>query len=60
MIRDFEYFAPKKLKEALTLLDKYRDECKVIAGGQSLIILMRQGLVLPKYLIDIKRISELN
>ena len=60
MIRDFEYFAPKTLKEALTLLDKYQDEAKVIAGGQSLLILMRQGLVAPKYLIDIKGISELN
>jgi carbon-monoxide dehydrogenase medium subunit len=60
MIRDFEHFAPKTLDEALTLLDKYRDECKVIAGGQSLIILMRQGLVAPKFVIDIKRISELN
>lgn len=60
MIKDFEHFAPKTLDEALTLLDKYRDECKVIAGGQSLIILMRQGLVAPKYVIDIKRISELN
>jgi len=60
MIRDFEYFAPKTLKEALTLLDKYRDECKVIAGGQSLLILMRQGLVTPEYLINVKGISELN
>ena len=60
MITDFEYFAPKTLKEALTLLDKYQDECKVIAGGQSLLILMRQGLVTPQYLIDIKGISELS
>jgi carbon-monoxide dehydrogenase medium subunit len=60
MIRDFEYFAPKTLKEALPLLDKYRDEGKVIAGGQSLLILMRQGLVAPEYLIDIKGISELS
>ena len=60
MIIDFEYFAPKTLKEALTLLDKYGDECKVIAGGQSLLILMRQGLVTPQYLIDIKGISELS
>ena len=60
MIRDFEYFAPKTLKEALTLLDKYRDECKVIAGGQSLLILMRQGLVAPEYLIDIKGLADLN
>ncbi len=60
MIRDFEYLAPKTLKEALTLLDKYKDEAKIIAGGQSLLILMRQGLVAPEYLIDIKGISELD
>jgi carbon-monoxide dehydrogenase medium subunit len=60
MIRDFEYSAPKTLKDALTLLDKYGDECKVIAGGQSLLILMKQGLVAPEYLIDIKGVSELN
>jgi carbon-monoxide dehydrogenase medium subunit len=60
MIRDFEYLSPETLEQALTLLDKYRDECKVIAGGQSLLILMRQGLVAPQYLIDIKGISELN
>jgi CO/xanthine dehydrogenase FAD-binding subunit len=41
MIKDFEYLSPKTLQEALVLLDKHRDECKVIAGGQSLLILMR-------------------
>ncbi len=60
MIKDFEHFAPRTLKEALALLDKYRDEYKVIAGGQSLLILMRQGLVAPAYVIDIKGISELD
>jgi len=60
MIRDFEYFSPKTLKEALALLDEHQDECKVIAGGQSLLILMRQGLVSPEYLIDIKGLSELD
>jgi CO/xanthine dehydrogenase FAD-binding subunit len=60
MIKDFEHFAPKTLKEALTLLGKYQDDCKVICGGQSLLILMRQGLVAPKYMVDIKGLSELN
>jgi aerobic carbon-monoxide dehydrogenase medium subunit len=60
MIKDFEYFSPKTLQEALVLLDQYRDEYKVIAGGQSLLVLMRQGLVAPEYLIDIKGISELD
>jgi carbon-monoxide dehydrogenase medium subunit len=60
MIGDFEYLSPKTLKEALTLLDEHRDECKVIAGGQSLLILMRQGLLAPEYLIGIKGLSELD
>jgi carbon-monoxide dehydrogenase medium subunit len=60
MINDFEYFAPKTLKEALALLDKYQDDCKVICGGQSLLVLMRQGLVAPPYMIDIKGIAELS
>jgi len=60
MINDFEHFAPKTLKEALALLAKYGDDCKVICGGQSLLILMRQGLVSPKYMVDIKGLSELS
>jgi len=60
MIRDFEYLAPKTLEEAITLLSQYNEESKVIAGGQSLLVLMRQGLVAPKYLIDIKGISALD
>jgi len=60
MINDFEYFSPKTLEEALGLLAKYQDECKVIAGGQSLLILMRTGLVAPAYLVDIKGLTELN
>jgi carbon-monoxide dehydrogenase medium subunit len=60
MINDFEYFAPKTLKEALTLLDQYRDDYKIIAGGQSLLIMMRQGLIQPQHLIDIHGLSELN
>jgi len=59
MIKDFEYLAPKTLGEALALLEKHGDECKVIAGGQSLLILMRQGLVAPAYLIDIKGLPGL-
>ena len=60
MIHDFEYFAPKTLKEALQLLDQYREDYKIIAGGQSLLIMMRQGLIKPEHLIDIKGVSELD
>ncbi len=60
MINDFKYYAPKTLKEALTLLDEYKDDYKIIAGGQSLLILMKHGLVAPEYLINIKGLSELD
>lgn len=60
IINDFEYFAPKTVEETLYLLSQYKDESKVIAGGQSLLILIRQELVAPKYLIDIKGIASLD
>ena len=58
MIHPFEYLAPKKLKDALKLLDEYAEDYKIICGGQSLLILMRQGLVAPAVVIDMKIISE--
>ena len=61
IIVDFEHLAPKTVKEALTLLSQYDEgERKVIAGGQSLLILMKQRLITPNYLIDIKGIPDLD
>lgn len=60
MIHDFTYLKPSSLKEALTMLEEHKDECKVICGGQSLLIIMRQGLLATDYLIDIKHIKELD
>ena len=60
MITDFEYFAPKTVKEALSLLSKYKEEAKIIAGGQSMLVVMKQGLLTSEYLIDIKAISALD
>jgi carbon-monoxide dehydrogenase medium subunit len=59
MIREFKYFAPRTLNDALKLLDKYQDDYKIVCGGQSILIMMRQGLVRPETVIDIKRITEL-
>ena len=60
MIRDFAYFKTNTVKEALDLLDQYKEDYKIICGGQSLLILMRQGLVAPENLIDIKNVKELS
>jgi carbon-monoxide dehydrogenase medium subunit len=60
MIHDFTYLKPSSLQEALTMLGEHKDECKVICGGQSLLIIMRQGLLATDYLVDIKHIKELD
>ncbi len=60
MIHDFDYVRATTVKEALEFLDEYRDDYKIICGGQSLLILLRQGLIAPGHLIDIKRVEELN
>lgn len=55
----FKYFEPADLAEALSLLKNYGEEARVIAGGQSLLILIRQGLIRPQVLISLHRIAVL-
>lgn len=57
--RGFEYFSPTSIPEALTYLDQHTDS-KILAGGQSLIPLMKLRLASPKYLIDINRIRGMD
>jgi len=56
----FEYFAPASLKEALELLSTYKDDAKILAGGQSLVPLMKLRLAKPTHVIDLNRIPDLN
>jgi carbon-monoxide dehydrogenase medium subunit len=55
----FEYFAPKSLDEALRLVERHGDEAKLLAGGHSLLPLMRLRLSAPRYVIDIGRVRSL-
>ena len=56
----FEYFNPQSVEEAIELLDRYGDEAKIIAGGQSLVPMMNFRLARPEILIDITGIKELD
>ncbi|HYY22309.1 MAG TPA: xanthine dehydrogenase family protein subunit M [Thermoleophilaceae bacterium] len=56
----FEYHAPGTLDEALSILDRFGDEAKVLAGGQSLIPLMKLRFAAPQALVDINRIAGLD
>jgi carbon-monoxide dehydrogenase medium subunit len=56
----FEYFDPRTIDEALDLLGKYGEEAKVLAGGLSLLPLMRFRLATPGYIVDISKIPGLS
>ncbi len=56
----FEYFAPTSVKEAIGLLEQHGDEAKLLAGGHSLLPIMKFRLAQPKIVIDIGRIPGLD
>src|SRR6266852_2041951 len=55
----FDYLAAHSINEAVALLDQHGEDAKVLAGGQSLIPLLRFRLASPAVLIDINRIDGL-
>ena len=58
--RSFEYFSPRALDEAVSLLQKLGSDAKILSGGQSLIPMMKLRLASPQYLVDINRIPGLD
>jgi carbon-monoxide dehydrogenase medium subunit len=56
----FEYARPGTVDEALALLAEHGDDAKLIAGGHSLLPLMKLRLATPGVLIDISRLDELS
>jgi aerobic carbon-monoxide dehydrogenase medium subunit len=56
----FEYVAPATLEEALDVLGRYEDDAKVLAGGQSLIPLMKLRFAAPRVVVDINRLPGLD
>ncbi len=56
----FEYHRPSSLAEAFDLLDRYGDDGRILAGGQSLVPTLNMRLVTPRALIDITRLPELD
>jgi carbon-monoxide dehydrogenase medium subunit len=55
----FEYVAAESTAQALDLLAEHGDEAKVLAGGHSLLPMMKLRLAAPEVLIDITRVAEL-
>ena len=57
--REFEYHAPKSIPDALGLLTQFGDEAKLLAGGHSLLPMMKLRFAQPGHLIDLGKIAEL-
>ncbi len=56
---EFEYHAPNSVPDALGLLKQFGDEAKLLAGGHSLLPMMKMRFAQPAHLIDLGRIAEL-
>ena len=56
---DCHYLEPTTVSEACTLLAEHGDSAKVVAGGQSMAILLRNGLIQPSHLISIQHVTGL-
>ena len=55
----FDYVAPTTVEDALAALAQYGDEAKIIAGGQSLLPVLRMRLNAPEWIIDLGKIESL-
>jgi CO/xanthine dehydrogenase FAD-binding subunit len=56
---DFEYLRPQTFDDAIKLIGKYGEKAMLLAGGTDLAVYIKEGLVHPEIVIDIKHIAEL-
>jgi len=56
---EFDYKKPATIDEAVELLAQYGDKAKVLAGGTDLVVMMKEDILAPEMVIDIKGIKEL-
>ena len=55
----FDYLAPTSVEDALSALSQHGDDAKIMAGGQSLLPVLRMRLNAPEVVIDLGRIDSL-
>ena len=56
---EFEYHAPKTLNDAVALLNQFGEDAKILAGGHSLLPMMKLRFAEPPHLIDLNKIEQL-
>src|SRR3990172_9015397 len=56
---NFDYVCPTSIAEAARFLNQHPEDAKILAGGQSLIPLLKLRLAAPQFVVDLGRIPEL-
>jgi len=59
LLHRFDYFRPESIGDVVDLLGRYGEDAKVMGGGTDLLVAMREGVIKPRCIIDIKGIKEL-
>jgi carbon-monoxide dehydrogenase medium subunit len=59
-VKEFEYLEPKSIQQALEWLNTYRGRARILAGGTDLYLRLRKSVLLPDYVIDLKRVPDLD
>lgn len=59
-MKNFVYYEPRTIAETCDLLSTLKADAKILAGGTALLILMKQRMLLPRCIINIKRIKDLD
>ena len=60
ILKEFEYLKPDSIKETILVLSQYGEKAQILNGGTDLIVEMRDKIIQPEYLIDIKAIPQFN
>ena len=60
MLKEFEYLKPDSIKETISILSQFGEKAQIFNGGTDLIVEMRDKIIQPEYLVDIKAIPQLN
>jgi carbon-monoxide dehydrogenase medium subunit len=59
-LRKFEYLKPDSIKDTISILSQYGERARILNGGTDLIVGMRDKILQPEYVVDIKAIPQLS
>lgn len=58
-MHDFDFVEPASVQEACQLLAQHGDDCRVVAGGSAVVLVMRQRMIAPTHLISLAKLTPL-